>query len=126
MSGWPEGCDGLYHCWCKVCKKEFKTDEFERTDICEPCEEATMTPLEKKTIAILVEHDGYDYGIKLEDSLKDDLFFDSLDLIEILMAFEDQFQIDVDDEEVEHIKTVNDIVMFLRGKGVEDGDQDSV
>ncbi len=45
--------------------------------------------------------------------LEDDLEADSLDLVDLVMSFEDEFQIEVPDEELENIKTVGDIVKYI-------------
>ena len=48
--------------------------------------------------------------ITLETSLVDDLKADSLDVIELIMAFEDEFEIKIDDDVLEKIQTVEDIL----------------
>lgn len=48
-----------------------------------------------------------------ETSLVEDLDADSLDLVDLVMSFEDEFQMEVPDEEIENIKTVGDIVKFI-------------
>ena len=48
-----------------------------------------------------------------EPLLEDDLEADSLDLVDLVMSFEDEFQIEVPDEDVENIKTVGDIVKYI-------------
>ena len=48
-----------------------------------------------------------------ETLLEDDLEADSLDLVDLVMSFEDEFQIEVPDEDVENIKTVGDIVKYI-------------
>ena len=45
--------------------------------------------------------------------LKEDLDADSLDLVDLVMSFEDEFQIEVPEEEVRNIKTVGDIVQYI-------------
>ena len=45
--------------------------------------------------------------------LKEDLDADSLDLVDLVMSFEDEFQIEVPEEEVRNIKTVVDIVKYI-------------
>jgi acyl carrier protein len=52
--------------------------------------------------------------IKPECSFVDDLGADSLDLVELLMAFSDEFDIEIDDEEAENIVTVADVLEALR------------
>ena len=51
--------------------------------------------------------------IKLESSLTQDLGADSLDAVELIMAIEEEFDVQVNDEEAQNIRTVNDIVKFL-------------
>jgi acyl carrier protein len=52
--------------------------------------------------------------ISLETSFKDDLNADSLDLVELIMALEDEFGLEVEDEEVENIKTVGDAKEYIK------------
>ena len=54
-----------------------------------------------------------------ESSFKDDLGADSLDLFELVMAFEEEYGIEIPTEELEEINTVGDIVEFMKSKGVE-------
>lgn len=51
--------------------------------------------------------------VKLESNLQDDFNADSLDAVEIIMAVEDAFDIEVADDELMNIKTVKDIVNFI-------------
>ena len=51
--------------------------------------------------------------ITMNTSFSDDLEADSLDLVELIMAIEDEFNLSVEDEEVENIKTVGDVVNFI-------------
>lgn len=51
--------------------------------------------------------------ITLETSLTEDLEADSLDAVEVIMALEDEFGIEIPDEEAEHFKTVGDICKFI-------------
>ncbi|MGN0570872.1 MAG: acyl carrier protein [Candidatus Fimenecus sp.] len=48
-----------------------------------------------------------------ETLLEDDLEADSLDLVDLVMSFEDEFQIEVPDEDLVNIKTVGDIVKYI-------------
>ena len=50
-----------------------------------------------------------------ESSFVEDLNADSLDLMELIMAFSDEFDIDISDEEAEKIKTVGDVLDYLKG-----------
>ena len=51
--------------------------------------------------------------IKLESDLIQDLGADSLDAVELIMAIEDEFDVQVSDEEAQNIRTVKDIVDYL-------------
>lgn len=54
--------------------------------------------------------------VKMEASLMDDLQADSLDAVEISMALEDEFGVEIPDEEFANMKTVGDIVNYLGEK----------
>jgi acyl carrier protein len=69
-----------------------------------------MVTLEKVK-KIIVEQLGVDEAeVTPEASITDDLGADSLDQVELVMAFETEFNIDIPDEEAEKIKTVGDAV----------------
>jgi len=51
--------------------------------------------------------------ITLDTSLAEDLEADSLDAVEVIMALEDEFGIEIPDEEAEHFKTIGDICKFI-------------
>ena len=51
--------------------------------------------------------------ITLDTSLTEDLEADSLDAVEVIMAVEDEFGIEIPDEEAEHFKTIGDICKFI-------------
>jgi len=55
----------------------------------------------------------YEDTLNESDSLFDDLGFDSLDQIELIMNYEMVFNISIQDEEVEHVKTIKDCIDFL-------------
>ncbi|MEI7985309.1 MAG: acyl carrier protein [Armatimonadota bacterium] len=56
--------------------------------------------------------------VTMEASFTDDLGADSLDVVELVMAFEDEFEIDIPDEEVGEIKTVGNAVDYISKKKV--------
>jgi len=65
----------------------------------------------EKVKKIIVEQLGVEESeVTLEASITDDLGADSLDQVELVMAFETEFSIDIPDEEAEKIKTVGDAV----------------
>lgn len=51
--------------------------------------------------------------IKMESSITDDLGADSLDVVDLVMSIEEEFDIEIPDEQVENVKTVGDIVKFI-------------
>jgi len=53
--------------------------------------------------------------IKLDASFIDDLGADSLDIVELVMAMEDAFSMDIPDEEAEKIQTVRNAIDYIRG-----------
>lgn len=57
--------------------------------------------------------------IKAESNFKDDLGADSLDLFELVMAFEEEYGVEIPSEDLEKISTVGDIVEYMKSKGVE-------
>ncbi|MCQ9205587.1 MAG: acyl carrier protein [Omnitrophica bacterium] len=54
--------------------------------------------------------------IKLESSFIDDLGADSLDTVEVVMALEEEFAIEISDEDAEKITTVGESVKYIEGK----------
>lgn len=51
--------------------------------------------------------------IKMSSTFVDDLGADSLDIVELIMAFEEEFNIEIPDEKAEKIKTVEDVVKYI-------------
>jgi acyl carrier protein len=75
--------------------------------------------LEEKVITIIMEQlDVTREECKLEASFIDDLGADSLDLVELIMEMEENFGIEIADNELEKIRTIQDAVDFLRSKGI--------
>jgi len=63
---------------------------------------------------IIIDQLGIEEGkINIESSFIDDLGADSLDIVELIMAFEEEFDIEIPDEDAEKIKTVGDAVNYL-------------
>ncbi|WP_332690190.1 acyl carrier protein [Halalkalibacter lacteus] len=54
--------------------------------------------------------------VKLEASFKDDLGADSLDVVELVMELEDEFDLEISDEEAEKISTVADVVDYISSR----------
>ena len=55
--------------------------------------------------------------VKSEASFIDDLGADSLDIVELVMAMEEEFDLEIPDEDAEKLKTVNDVQTYLTSKG---------
>ncbi|MBO8165983.1 MAG: acyl carrier protein [Thermotogae bacterium] len=75
-----------------------------------------MSPEEifEKVREIIAEKLGIETDdIELSSDLTEDLGADSLDLVDLVMAFEDEFGIKVEDEQVENIKTVENVVSYV-------------
>ncbi|ADU28136.1 acyl carrier protein [Ethanoligenens harbinense] len=54
--------------------------------------------------------------VTLEASIIEDLGADSLDVVDLIMSLEEEFEIEIPDEDVEHMKTVGDIVHYVEEK----------
>ncbi|MDD6072403.1 MAG: acyl carrier protein [Clostridiales bacterium] len=57
--------------------------------------------------------------IELTSNFKDDLGADSLDLFELVMALEEEYDVEIPAEELESIATVEDVMEYLKAHGVE-------
>jgi acyl carrier protein len=73
-----------------------------------------MSDTAERVKKIVVEHLGVDADkVKNEASFIDDLGADSLDTVELVMAFEEEFGIEIPDDAAETIQTVGDAVKFI-------------
>ena len=71
--------------------------------------------MEQKIIALVAEKLGKkDEEISLTSRLVEDLGADSLDVVELIMAFEDEFGVSLPDEEIAKMKTVGDVINFIK------------
>ena len=59
-------------------------------------------------------------SITVESKFKDDLDADSLDLFELIMALEEEYGVEIPSEDLENLITVQDVMDYLKNKGVED------
>ena len=51
--------------------------------------------------------------VTLSSNIQDDLGADSLDIVDLVMSFEDEFDLEIPDDQVENIKTVGDVVKYI-------------
>ena len=58
--------------------------------------------------------------VTLEASFKDDLDADSLDLFELVMALEEEYDVEIPSDDLAELNTVGDVINYLKDKGVED------
>lgn len=58
--------------------------------------------------------------IELGTSFKDDLGADSLDLFELVMALEEEYNVEIPSDDLSSIETVEDVIKFLKDLGVEE------
>ena len=73
-----------------------------------------MSDISERVKKIVVEHLGVDEAkVTEEASFVDDLGADSLDTVELVMAFEEEFGIEIPDDAAETIQTVGDAVKFI-------------
>ena len=76
-----------------------------------------MSDISERVKKIVIEHLGVDEDKVTEGaSFIDDLGADSLDTVELVMAFEEEFGSEISDSEAEKILTVGDAVKFIEGK----------
>lgn len=73
-----------------------------------------MSEVFNRVKEIIVEQlDAEESAITMEASFRDDLEADSLDVVELVMELEDEFEVEIADEEAENINTVGDAVQFI-------------
>lgn len=71
----------------------------------------------EKVKQIIVEQLGVDEGqVEPSASFVDDLGADSLDIVELVMAFEEAFDLDIPDEDAEKIRTVQNAIDYIEAK----------
>ena len=77
-----------------------------------------MSSIAERVKKIVVEHLGVDKATVTENAnFIDDLGADSLDTVELVMAFEEEFGCEIPDDAAEKIVTVEDAVRFIQGSG---------
>ena len=76
-----------------------------------------MSPmvLEKIVDILSKQFDVEEETITLDTNIADDLGADSLDVVDMLMSLEDEFDVEIPDEEIERIRTVGELVAYIEG-----------
>lgn len=69
-----------------------------------------------RVVTIIQERKGEDFTITENLSLKDDLDADSVDLMEFILTIEDEFGIEISDEEIDNLNSVADVLVVIKNK----------
>ena len=73
--------------------------------------------LEEKVKNLVVTQLGVDEGkVTNDSSFIDDLGADSLDTVELVMAFEEEFDMEIPDEDAQKMRTISDVIAYLKDK----------
>ena len=76
-----------------------------------------MSTVLERVTKVIVDRLGVDESeVKLEASFRDDLGADSLDVVELVMELEDEFDMEISDDDAEKIATVGDAVSYIEAK----------
>lgn len=68
----------------------------------------------KEILALQLDADADD--MTMDTKIIDDLGADSLDVVEMLMSVEDEFDVEIPDEKIEELKTIGDVVEYIQSK----------
>ena len=69
-----------------------------------------------RIVTIIQERQGEDFVVTENLSLKDDLDADSVDLMEFVLTIEDEFGIEIDDEEIDNLQSVADVLAIIKNR----------
>ena len=58
--------------------------------------------------------DAEESQMTMETKIEEDLSADSLDVVELLMSIEDEFNVEIPDEEIENLQTIGDVVEYIQ------------
>jgi acyl carrier protein len=73
--------------------------------------------MEEKVIKLVCEATKIDSSnVSKDTNFIDDLNLDSLDMVELMMKMEDEFGVEIPEDEAENLKTINDVVEYLKAK----------
>ncbi len=69
-----------------------------------------------RIVTIIQERQGEDFIVTENLSLKDDLDADSVDLMEFILTIEDEFGIEISDEEIDNLQSVADVLAIIKNR----------
>lgn len=69
-----------------------------------------------RVVTIIQERQGEDFVVTENLSLKDDLDADSVDLMEFVLTIEDEFGIEIGDEEIDNLQSVADVLAIIKNR----------
>ena len=69
-----------------------------------------------RVVMIIQERQGEDFVVTEALSLKDDLDADSVDLMEFILTIEDEFGIEISDEEIDNLNSVADVLAIIKNR----------
>ena len=69
-----------------------------------------------RIVTIIQERQGEDFVVTENLSLKDDLDADSVDLMEFVLTVEDEFGIEIGDEEIDNLQSVADVLAIIKNR----------
>ncbi|EGL86734.1 putative acyl carrier protein [Streptococcus infantis SK1076] len=69
-----------------------------------------------RVVMIIQERQGEDFVVTENLSLKDDLDADSVDLMEFILTIEDEFGIEISDEEIDNLNSVADVLEIIKNR----------
>ena len=69
-----------------------------------------------RIVTIIQERQGENFVVTENLSLKDDLDVDSVDLMEFILTIEDEFGIEIDDEEIDKLQSVADVLAIIKNR----------
>ena len=82
-----------------------------------------MSDISERVISIVMEHLGVEKDTVTENSnFIDDLGADSLDTVDLVMAFEEEFSVEIPDDAAEKITTVKDAIKFIEDQSSQNKD----
>ena len=69
-----------------------------------------------RIVTIIQERQGEDFVVTENLSIKDDLDADSVDLMEFILTIEDEFGIEIGDEEIDNLQSVADVLAIIKNR----------